>query len=69
MLIGKPANAYGLGKPVFYFCRKAEWDEKKAHFDVNHHLTIIWDPDNLDQAAKDLKAGIRNTIPEAKHED
>lgn len=61
--------AFGLGKPVIYSCRRSEWEDREAHFDVNHHLSIIWDTDNLDQTAKDLKAAIRNTIPEAKQED
>ena len=66
--------AFGLGKPVIYSCRRAEWDDRhnkdgKPHFDVNHHTTVIWDEDNAEKARKDLKAIIRNTIPEAKQED
>ena len=60
--------AHGLGKPVFYTCRKTEWDEKGTHFDVNHHLTAVWNESDPDEAADLLKAAIRNTIPEAKRE-
>lgn len=59
--------AEGLGKPVIYTCRKAEWDMEVTHFDTNHHLTIIWDPENPQRAAADLKDTIRATLPhEAK---
>ncbi|WGJ14627.1 hypothetical protein QEV83_18740 [Methylocapsa sp. D3K7] len=68
--------AEGLGRPVIYTCRKKEWDERdlpseqKVHFDTNHHLTVIWDPDKLVEAATQLKATIRNTLPaEAKMTD
>ncbi len=61
--------AEGLGKPVIYTCRKAEWDEvdergrKKVHFDTNHLVTIIWSPDALEDAANRLTATIRATLP------
>jgi nucleoside 2-deoxyribosyltransferase len=55
--------AEGLGTPVIYTCRKAEWDERKSHFDTNHLVTIIWDPTNLSDAAERLAATIRATLP------
>ena len=62
--------AEGLGKPVIYTCRKKEWDQDQTHFDTNHHLTIVWDPQNPSDAAEELKATIRATLPgEAKMSD
>jgi hypothetical protein len=62
--------AEGLGRPVIYTCRKDKWGQKDAndewivHFDTSHLVTIIWDPDDLDQAARRLTATIRNTLPD-----
>lgn len=62
--------AEGLGKPVIYFCEKDKFEIAKTHFDTNHHLTIVWDKDNLPKAGQDLKATIRATLPHlAKQED
>ena len=62
--------AEGLGKPVIYTCEKAKFEEQKTHFDTNHHLTVVWDADNLSEAADELKATIRATLPgEAKLTD
>ena len=60
--------AEGLGKPVIYTCSKAYFDDgKKIHFDTNHHHTILWDPEQPEKAAEDLKSTIRATLPfEAK---
>jgi hypothetical protein len=55
--------AEGLGKPVVYTCRKFEWDDQKTHFDTNHLVTVIWDPADLDDAARRLKAVVRATLP------
>ena len=61
--------AEGLGRPVIYMCRKAEWDavdergRRKVHFDTSHLVTIIWSPDNLLDAADRLAATIRATLP------
>jgi hypothetical protein len=54
----------GLGRPVIYTCRQKEWDEEKTHFDTNHLRTIIWNPSMLDEAAKQLTAMIRVSLPE-----
>lgn len=62
--------AEGLGKPVIYTCEKEKFDSEKTHFDTNHHLTIVWDKANPTEAADNLKATIRATLPElAKQED
>jgi len=57
--------AEGLGKPVFYLCEKSQFEEGKTHFDTNHHLTILWEKDNPQQAAQQLKAAIRATLPKS----
>jgi nucleoside 2-deoxyribosyltransferase len=58
--------AEGLGKPVIYICR----DGKKTHFDTDHRQTVRWDLKKPDDAAKHLKAVIRNTLlGDAKQED
>ena len=56
--------AQGLGKPVIYTCEKTKFDEQKPHFDTNHHTTVVWDRNNLEKAAIDLKNTIRETLPE-----
>lgn len=64
--------AEGLGKHVIYTCRKDVFDDKTntTHFDTNHHLTVVWQEDKLEDAVKQLKATIRATLPEdAKMED
>lgn len=59
--------AEGLGRPVIYTCRKAEWEVQRSHFDTNHLVTVVWDPNNLSDAASRLTATIRATLPtEAK---
>jgi nucleoside 2-deoxyribosyltransferase len=59
--------AEGLGRPVIYTCRKQKWDANKSHFDTSHLNTIIWDAENLGDAATRLTATIRATLPaEAK---
>ncbi len=64
--------AEGLGRPVIYTCRKEVFDDSKSkpHFDTNHHLTVRWDLGKPEDAAKELKATIRATLPaEAKLTD
>ncbi len=55
--------AEGLGKPVIYLCERSHFDKFKTHFDTEHHTTIIWDKNNLDEALEKLKATIRATFP------
>jgi hypothetical protein len=62
--------AEGLGKPVIYTCKQSVWDKERTHFDTNHLVTVMWSPDDLDGAARRLKATIRATLPEvAKLDD
>jgi len=62
--------AEGLGKPVIYTCSKEKFNNDKPHFDINRHLTIIWDEKEIQTAMKSLKATIRATLPsEAKMSD
>jgi nucleoside 2-deoxyribosyltransferase len=62
--------AEGLGKPVIYTCERKKFDEKKTHFDTNHHTTVLWDKDDLEKTARDLKNTIRATLlEEAKLND
>ena len=64
--------AEGLGRPVVYTCRKDVFEDKNKgpHFDTNHHLTVVWEPNKLDEAASRLKNTIRATLPdEAKLSD
>jgi hypothetical protein len=55
--------AEGLGRPVIYTCREAEWKQGHSHFDTNHLVTVIWDPANLEQAGARLTATIMATLP------
>jgi hypothetical protein len=42
----------------------------RPHFDTNHLQTIVWDPDKLELAGKQLTATIRNTLlADAKLDD
>jgi nucleoside 2-deoxyribosyltransferase len=71
------ANAYweagyaeGLGKPVIYTCEKKKFENQKTPFNTNHHLTVVWDANDPSEAAEELKATIRATLPgEAKLTD
>jgi hypothetical protein len=60
--------AQGLGKKVFYTCKKD--DTIKTHFDTSHHTTIFWEVGKEKEAAAKLRDAIRNTFPgEAIMED
>lgn len=63
--------AEGLGKPVIYTCERSVFDDKTkgTHFDTNHHLTVIWDKNAPETAARKLKDTIRATLPDAKMSD
>ena len=56
--------AEGIGIPVIYLCKKAYFDEGKTHFDTNHHTTVLWSQDTMQDDMKNLTATIRNTFPE-----
>ncbi len=76
-LTNKNAGAYweggfaeGLGRPVIYSCKKSYFQSQGTHFDTNHCHTILWDELNLSDAAEQLKATIRASLPgEAKLTD
>jgi hypothetical protein len=55
--------ASGLGKPVFYICEANHFRRVSTHFDTNHHFTVLWNADNPDKAASELKNAIRATLP------
>jgi nucleoside 2-deoxyribosyltransferase len=57
--------AEGLGKPVIYTCRRDVFEEQATapHFDTNHHLTVVWELEELADASSRLKATIRATLP------
>jgi hypothetical protein len=61
--------ADGLGKPVIYTCKESAWSERKTHFDTNHHLHVLWNPEDIAAGMTRLKATIRVTIPEATRQD
>lgn len=62
--------AEGLGRPVIYTCNAEKWKKEKSHFDTNHLATVVWEANNLEEAAQKLTAIIRNTLPgEAKMDD
>ena len=41
--------AEGLGRPVIYTCEKTYFEKVKTHFDTNHHLTVIWEEDKINE--------------------
>jgi nucleoside 2-deoxyribosyltransferase len=68
-LTGASAGAYweagfasGLGRPVIYTCEESSFSD--SHFDTNHHVTIKWSAASPERAASDLKAMIRNALPD-----
>lgn len=61
--------AEGLEKPVLYTCEAGAFHDER-HFDVEHAQTIKWATGKFEEAAKELKAAIRATLPHlAKMED
>jgi hypothetical protein len=63
--------AEGLNKRVIYTCEKSYFDNPKTrpHFDVNHYSHVIWQESHLSDAADELTARIRASIPDAKIDD
>ena len=62
--------AEGLGKPVIYTCEETFFKKQPpyethggTHFDTNHHLTVVWNLNEMKDAAERLKATIRATLP------
>ena len=56
--------AEGLGKPVIYTCEKSKFEAYRTHFDTNHHVTVVWENEMLEEAAERLKVTIRATLPD-----
>lgn len=66
--------AEGIGRPVFYICRKAERESTdkavRPHFDTAHQTIIAWDRADPGPAMRELVDMIRATLPgEAKMKD
>lgn len=57
--------AEGLGMPVIYICEESKFNEKKTHFDTNHHLTVLWKDD--EESLKKFAEGLKDTIRETLH--
>lgn len=59
--------AEGLGRPVFYLCRRDVLDSAdratRPHFDTAQQLIIGWDPADPAPAMRELKDAIRATRP------
>ena len=53
--------AEGIGLPVIYTCKRDCYD-KDSHFDVNHHLCVIWETDNLNVKSQELTSIILETF-------
>lgn len=58
--------AEGLGIPVIYTCKKSvlEDENQKIHFDTRNQLIVPWDTATQSDAVKELKATIRNSLPD-----
>jgi hypothetical protein len=54
--------AEGLGKPVIYTCEQSEIEG--AHFDIRNSQIILWSYNDPSRVREDLKATIRNTLPD-----
>ena len=66
--------AEGLGRPVFYTCRRDVLDDRQhidhPHFDTAHQLIVPWDASDPSPGMYELKNVIRATLPaEARMED
>lgn len=66
--------AEGLGRPVIYTCREDVFRDPinadHPHFDTNHFVTVLWNPETVDASAQRLVDTIRATLPlEAVMED
>lgn len=58
--------AEGLGLPVIYTCKREtlQHPNEEIHFDTRNQLIIMWDASRPEDAASELKAAIRNTLPD-----
>lgn len=53
--------AEGIGIPVIYTCKK-DRHNKDSHFDVNHHLCVIWESSTLQEKSEELTFIIQETF-------
>lgn len=54
--------AQGLGKEVFFICEKSYFESKPPHFDINHHITTLYEIGKEDKFIKELSARIENNV-------
>lgn len=55
--------AEGLGKPVIFTCERGKFEDEATHFDTSHHHTVTWAEGQPEEAARDLTATVRATLP------
>jgi transcriptional regulator with AAA-type ATPase domain len=50
--------------PVIYTCEAGKQKAEESHIDTNHLTTVIWEAGKFEEAARQLEAIIRNTLPD-----
>jgi hypothetical protein len=56
----------GLGPRCDLHLTQTAWDERKTHLDTNQLVTIIWEPEELEDAGTRLTATIHTTLPDER---
>ena len=54
--------AQGLGKEVFFVCEKEFFDSHPPHFDLNHHVTTLYERGKEEKFISELAARIENNV-------
>lgn len=54
--------AQGLGKEVFFICEKEFFDSHPPHFDLNHHVTTMYERGKEEAFIRELAARIENSV-------
>ena len=54
--------AQGLGKEVFFICEKNYFESHAPHFDLNHHVTTLYEIGKEESFIKELAARIENNV-------
>lgn len=54
--------AQGLGKEVFFICEKEFFDSHPPHFDLNHHVTALYERGKEEEFIRELAARIENNV-------
>ena len=54
--------AQGLGKEVFFICEKEFFDSHPPHFDLNHHVTALYERGREEEFIRELAARIENNV-------